>query len=90
MPFESRSGNGAFRLDGEGQGGGVLRDEVSRAVAEEHEHGQELLGLVRVVVQTLHEELEAPLRTQLTDERPQLMQQVIQVGQAWGNTKRAQ
>lgn len=47
-----------------------LRDKMARAVTEEHEHRQELLGLVGVVVQTLHEEFEASLWTQLTDEGP--------------------
>jgi len=60
-----------------------LRDEVARAVAEEHEHGEEPLGLFRVVVQALHEQLQAALRTQLADERPQLGQQLVQVRQTW-------
>lgn len=33
-----------------------LRDEVAGAVTEEHQHGQQPLGLLCVVVQTLQEE----------------------------------
>lgn len=58
-----------------------LRDEMSRAVTEEHEHSQELLGLFSVIVQTLHEEFEASLRTELTDEGPKFGQKVIEMCQ---------
>lgn len=34
-----------------------LRDEVAGTVTEEHQHGQELLGLFSVTVQALQEEL---------------------------------
>lgn len=56
-----------------------LRDKVPWAVTEEHEHGQELLGLFGVIVQTLHEELEAALRAELTDEGPEFGQKVIEM-----------
>lgn len=48
-----------------------LRYKVTWTVAEEHEHGQELLGLFSVIVQTVHEEFKAPLRSELTDKGPQ-------------------
>lgn len=59
---------------------------MARAVAEEHEHRQELLGLVGVVVQTLHEELEASLWTKLTDEGPKLGQKIVKVRQTCRKT----
>lgn len=34
-----------------------LRDEVPRTVTEQHQHGQELLGLFSVIVQAFQEEL---------------------------------
>lgn len=49
-----------------------LRDEVPRTVAEEHQHGQQSLGLFSVVIQALQEQLQAALWSQLTDEGPQL------------------
>lgn len=55
----------------------TLRDKVPWAVTEEHEHRQELLGLFSVIVQTLHEEFEASLRTELTDEGPEFGQEVV-------------
>lgn len=54
---------------------------MARAVAEEHEHCQELLGLIGVIVQTLHEEFEASLWTELTDEGPKFGQKIIKVRQ---------
>lgn len=56
-----------------------LRDKVPRAVTEEHEHSKELFWLFGVIVQTLHEEFEASLRTQLTDESPKFGQKVIKM-----------
>lgn len=53
------------------------------AVAEQHQHGQELLRLLRVVAEALQEELQPPVGPQLADERPQLGQQVIKVGETW-------
>ena len=64
----------------------LSRDEVAGAVTEQHEHGEQPLGLLRVVVQALGEQLQAPLGPQLTDEGPQLGQQLVQVGQPWGGT----
>lgn len=58
-----------------------LRDEMARAVTEEHEHCQELLGLFSVIVQTLNEEFEASLSTELTDEGPKFRQKVIKMRQ---------
>lgn len=63
-----------------------LRDQMTWAVAEEHEHSQELLGLIRVIVQTLHEEFEASLRAELTDKCPKFGQKVIKVCQACWKT----
>lgn len=60
---------------------------MARAVTEEHEHGQELLGLIGVVVQTLHKEFEASLWTQLTDEGPKFGQKIIQVCQTCRKTE---
>lgn len=34
-----------------------LRDEVPGAVTEQHQHGQELLGLFSVIVEAFQEEL---------------------------------
>lgn len=59
---------------------------MARAVAEEHQHGQQPLGLLCVVVQALQEDLQAPLGAQLTDEGPELGQEVVQVGEAWKGT----
>lgn len=67
-----------------------LRDEVARAVTEEHEHRQELLGLFGVIVQTLHEEFEASLRTELTDEGPKFGQKVIKMCQTCRKTETVQ
>lgn len=52
---------------------------MARAVAEEHEHRQELLGLFGIIVQTLHEEFEASLWTELTDEGPKFGQKIVKV-----------
>ena len=60
-----------------------LRDEVPGTVTEEHQHGQELLGLSSVIVQALQEELEPAVGPQLTDKRPELGQQVIQIRKTW-------
>lgn len=64
-----------------------LRDEMTGTVAEEHQHGQQPLGLLRVIVQAFQEELEASLGPQFTDERPQFGQEVIQVCQAYEEGK---
>lgn len=63
-----------------------LRDEMSGAVTEEHQHGQKLFGLFRVIIETLQEESESPLRAKLTDECPQLRQQLIQICQSWNQS----
>lgn len=63
-----------------------LRDEMARAVAEEHEHRQELLGLFGIIVQTVHEEFEASLWAELTDEGPEFGQKIIKVGETCRKT----
>lgn len=63
-----------------------LRDEMAWAVAEEHKHGQELLGLFGIIVQTVHKEFEASLWAELTDEGPEFGQKIIQVCQTCRKT----
>lgn len=75
---------GHFTLEMNTKEAKELRDEVPWAVTEKHEHSQELLGLFSVIVQTLHEEFEASLRTELTDEGPKFGQKVVEMGQTCG------
>lgn len=58
-----------------------LRDEVTGAVTEEHQHGQQPLGFLCVIVQTLQKEFQPSLWSQLTDESPQFGQQIIQISE---------
>lgn len=67
-----------------------LRDEMARAVTEEHEHRQELLRLFGIIVQTVHEEFEASLGTELTDEGPEFWQKIIKVCQTCRKTEAVQ
>lgn len=58
-----------------------LRDEVPGTVTEQHQHGQKLLRLLRVIVEALQEELQPSVGPQLTDKCPQFGQQVIEVSE---------
>lgn len=60
-----------------------LRNEMSGAVTEEHQHGQELFRLLCVITETLQKQSEASLGPELTDKCPQFGQQLIQICQSW-------